>query len=60
MHRIIAFGFSIYVLHILTISSFVSLAISTVTVDITPGKSIKTIRGRDGPKKNSIEWLYDR
>lgn len=50
MHKIIALGFSMYCLQIFTISSFVSLAISLVTVEITPGKSISTIRGKDGPK----------
>jgi hypothetical protein len=52
MQRIIALGFSMYCLHILNMSSFVSRAISVVTVEITPGKSTKTIRGRDGPKTN--------
>lgn len=46
-----------YCLQIFTISSFVSLAISAVTVEITPGKSTKTIRGSEGPRKNYYKIL---
>lgn len=49
MHKMMLFGFSMCALHILMMSSLVSRAISAVTVEITPGKSTKTIRGKFGP-----------
>jgi hypothetical protein len=59
MQRMMALGFSICCLHILIMSSLVSLAMPAVTVEMTPGKSMRTIRGREGPGKK-MEYEMSR